>query len=257
MDNDFYTKGRLFDDYPYIRYLWRDDDWYYSIADVVVALTKTMEPLHVIERTKIIDKEMARNWSRISTPQIMLNRTDDKRRIMTANTAAILRFLMSMPHYSTDPYKLWLAINAKEELYASYDPMWNTRPQIFAQSHHIRCVIHNDDWFYSIQDVVAHLADARNPLGYVQLLKKTHPELAEHWNKICTLLVMPDDNGVKRRIMAADTMHTYLLITYILHRKAESYKQWMCQVASAALEEPYTTSVLHQIKRNHPALPHI
>ena len=249
---ELYTKAKLFGEDKPIRCVWHDEEWYYSIQDVVEVLTNTFDPVARINWIKTRDKILAAKWREISTLLVMPTKREENRRIMMANTLGILRFLMAMDHYSADPYKMWLACNARDELYAD---SWDNKPRIFAEPT-IRSVWHGDDWYYSIQDVVAAYANTRDPAAYLHSLRQEHRELDAMWSTICQPMVMADQMGTKRRIMAANTAHTYLLLIYFHSRQAEPIKMWMCRAASDALYVPYATVVLQRLLRVEPLVYH-
>lgn len=45
----------------------------------------------------------------------------------------------------------------------------------------IRKTIHNDEWWFSVLDVVAALADSSSPGDYIRKVRRRDPELAEGW----------------------------------------------------------------------------
>ena len=56
----------------------------------------------------------------------------------------------------------------------------------------IRRVLHNDEWWFAIVDIVAGLTDSVNPAGYVKDLRRRDNELSKGWGQIATPLLDPN-----------------------------------------------------------------
>ena len=52
----------------------------------------------------------------------------------------------------------------------------------------IRKVIHNNEWWFSVVDVVAALTDSKNPSGYIKDMRRRDAELSKGWGQIATPL---------------------------------------------------------------------
>ncbi len=94
-----------------------------------------------------------------------------------------------------------------------------------------------EEWYFSIQDVVAALTDSVDPKQYIKRMKSRDPQLACNWGTICTLVEMEASDGKKRKIQAADTAGVLRIIQSIPSPKAEPFKQWMAQVGKERIEE--------------------
>lgn len=62
----------------------------------------------------------------------------------------------------------------------------------------IRRQWHNEDWYFSVEDVVQILTDSVDVKRYIKKLKARDEELNKNWGTICTLLEMIAKD-VKRR----------------------------------------------------------
>lgn len=94
-----------------IRSEWNEaeEQWYFSIEDIVSALTDSTDPKQYIKRMRYRDKELHTNWGTICT-QVEMTALDGKRRkIMAANLKAIFRLIQSIPSAKAEPFKQWLA----------------------------------------------------------------------------------------------------------------------------------------------------
>lgn len=50
----------------------------------------------------------------------------------------------------------------------------------------IRKTLHNDEWWFSVVDVVEILTDTVNPIDYIKKMKKRDVELSKGWGQIVT-----------------------------------------------------------------------
>jgi len=88
---------------------------------------------------------------------------------------------------------------------------------IFEQKE-IRREWYNNDWYFSVEDVVEILTDSIDVKQYIKKLKSRDEELNNNWGTICTLVEMRAKDGKKRRIRTANTKrniknHTIYSIT--------------------------------------------
>ena len=94
-----------------IRSVWNDEagEWFFSVVDVVGALTDSADPKQYIKKMRSRDKELNSNWGTICTPLKMLAPDGKMRKSQTANTEGILRIIQSIPSPKAEPFKQWLA----------------------------------------------------------------------------------------------------------------------------------------------------
>lgn len=94
-----------------------------------------------------------------------------------------------------------------------------------------------EEWYFSIQDVVAVLTDSVDPRQYIKKMKRRDPQLASNWGTICTPVEMEAGDGKRRKMQAADTAGILRIIQAIPSPKAEPFKQWMAQIGKERIEE--------------------
>lgn len=99
-----------------IRRKWYNEDWYFSVEDVVQVLTDSVDVKQYIKKLKARDQELNNNWGTICTPVEMIAKDGKKRKIRTANSKGILRIIQSIPSPKAEPFKLWLAQVGSERL---------------------------------------------------------------------------------------------------------------------------------------------
>jgi len=104
------------------------------------------------------------------------------------------------------------------------------------QEKAIRRTWHNEEWWFSIVDVVAVLTDSVQPEGYVKDLRRRDNELAKGWGQIATPLGIETEGGVQR-VNCANTEGLFRIIQSIPSPKAEPFKRWLAQVGYERVKE--------------------
>lgn len=101
---------KLFQDKK-IRSVWNDEEeqWYFSVYDVVEALTDSNDPKQYIKRMRSRDEELNLNWGTICTPLEMIALDRKLRKVQTANIKGLFRIIQSIPSPKAEPFKQWLA----------------------------------------------------------------------------------------------------------------------------------------------------
>ena len=94
-----------------------------------------------------------------------------------------------------------------------------------------------EEWYFSVQDVIAVLAESSDPKQYIKKMRARDPELSANWGTICTLVQMPAADGKMRKIQAANTEGLLRIIQSIPSPKAEPFKRWLAQVGRERIEE--------------------
>ena len=116
-------KVQLFEDQP-IRTAWVEDEekWYYSIVDVVQALTESSDGRKYWNKLK---QRLKEEGSQLVTNchQLKMTAQDGKKRLTdVANTEQLLRIIQSIPSPKAEPFKLWLAQVGRERMEEVIDP---------------------------------------------------------------------------------------------------------------------------------------
>jgi DNA-damage-inducible protein D len=93
-----------------------DNKWYFSVADVVEALTDSTNVREYIKKMRKRELELSSNWGTIC-PLLELLAADGKRRkTQCANAEGLLRIIQSIPSPKAEPFKRWLAKVGYERL---------------------------------------------------------------------------------------------------------------------------------------------
>jgi len=123
MGND---KIQLFEDQP-IRVAWAEDEeeWYFSIVDVVGVLTEQPNTDGARNYWKVLKNRLKEEGSQLVTNcnQLKMTAQDGKKRLTdVANTEQLLRLIQSIPSKKAEPFKMWLAQVGRERLEEVIDP---------------------------------------------------------------------------------------------------------------------------------------
>lgn len=101
---------KLFQDKK-IRSVWDEEkeQWYFSVVDVVAALTDSSDPKQYIKKMRARDPQLNANWGTICTPVQMTALDGKSRRIMASDIKGLFRLIQSIPSPKAEPFKLWLS----------------------------------------------------------------------------------------------------------------------------------------------------
>jgi methylphosphotriester-DNA--protein-cysteine methyltransferase len=109
------------------------------------------------------------------------------------------------------------------------------------QRKEVRRVIHNDEWWFVITDVVAALTDSVDASDYLKKLRKRDPQLAEVFKgggQIAPPLGLEFDTAGGRQVLQCwNTEGIFRLIQSIPSPKAEPFKRWLARVGYERIQE--------------------
>ena len=97
----------------------------------------------------------------------------------------------------------------------------------------IRKTWHNDEWYFSIVDVIELLTGSTKPKTYWSMLKKREIQLVT----ICELLKMTAADGKNYKTDAANTEGVLRIVMSVPSPKAEPLKLWLAQIGKERIEE--------------------
>ena len=114
---------KLFQDKK-IRSVWNEEEeqWYFSVYDVVEALTDSNDPKQYIKRMRSRDEGLNSNWGTICTPLEMIAHDGKRRKVQTANVKGLFRIIQSIPSPKAEPFKQWLATVGYERMLEIENP---------------------------------------------------------------------------------------------------------------------------------------
>jgi hypothetical protein len=92
-----------------IRRVWHADEWYFSIVDVVEALTESVNSSDYLKKLRKRDESL-RLYVGTNCPLVdLLTKTGKQRKTLVANTKQLFRIIQSIPSKKAEPFKQWLA----------------------------------------------------------------------------------------------------------------------------------------------------
>ena len=89
------------------------------------------------------------------------------------------------------------------------------------QDKKIRRVWHNEEWYFSVIDVIETLTESSNPRNYWNMLKSRELEHGIELYTYCVQLKLPSPDGKLRETDCANTKAMFRLIQSIPSQKAE------------------------------------
>lgn len=111
-----------------------------------------------------------------------------------------------------------------------------TKIAIF-QKKEIRKVIHKNEWWFSVSDVIEALTGTVDARDYIKKMRKRDLELNTYWGTNCPPLEMIAKDGKKRKITSANTEGIFRIIQSIPSPKAEPFKRWLAKVGYERIQE--------------------
>lgn len=104
-----------------IRRTLHNGEWWFSVADVVVALTESPNASDYIKKMRKRDSMLSQGWGQIVTP-LWLETEGGRQKVNCANTEGIFRIIQSIPSPKAEPFKRWLARVGYERVQEIEDP---------------------------------------------------------------------------------------------------------------------------------------
>lgn len=98
------------------------EEWFFSVVDVVAALTDSANPTDYLKKLRKRDAQLSA-YLGTNCPQVaMLTATGKTRKALAATTQQLLRIIQSIPSKKAEPFKLWLAEVGNQRLDQLQDP---------------------------------------------------------------------------------------------------------------------------------------
>ena len=115
-------KIRLFDNQK-IRTVWveEEEEWYFSVKDVVTILTETTNAKDYISKMRRRDEELSKGWGQIVHP-LAIQTAGGPQKENCATLEGIFRIIQSIPSKKAEPFKVWMASVAAERINQMVDP---------------------------------------------------------------------------------------------------------------------------------------
>lgn len=101
----------------------------------------------------------------------------------------------------------------------------------------IRRVFHQNEWWYSVVDIIAALTDSDRPSKYWSDLKKHLEDEGNQPSDYIGQLKMPAEDGKLRDTDAVKTEDVLRIVQSIPSKKAEPFKRWLARVGYERIQE--------------------
>ena len=107
-----------------VRIVWNEEEqeYYFSIADIVQVLTETINPRDYIKKMLKRDPELKSRWGTICPPTRMKAADGKYRMTQAATLEGVFRVIQSIPSKKAEPLKQWLAEIGKQRIDQMIDP---------------------------------------------------------------------------------------------------------------------------------------
>jgi len=117
----------------------------------------------------------------------------------------------------------------------SEDKSITTKIAIF-QKKEIRKTIHNNEWWFVVNDVVEAVVDTPNVKDYIRKMRIRDKEIGKGWGQIVTPLSINTVGG-RQKLNCANTEGIFRIIQSIPSPKAEPFKRWLAKVGYERIQE--------------------
>lgn len=112
-----------------------------------------------------------------------------------------------------------------------------TKISIF-QGKQIRRIFFEDEWWFSVIDVIALLAESENPRDYWYRMKQRERDEAKNdLSKICQQLKLASPDGKQRETDCSNIEGMFRIIQSIPSPNVEPFKRWLAKLGKERIEE--------------------
>lgn len=105
------------------------------------------------------------------------------------------------------------------------------------QDKKIRRIWQNNEWYFSVVDIVEVLTDSTDARNYWKVLKHRLNKEGSEAVTNCNQLKLPASDGKYYETDCASTKTLFRIVQSIPSPKAEPFKQWLAQVGYERVEE--------------------
>ena len=98
-----------------------NDIWYFSIVDIIEALTESVNPTDYLKKLRKRDPELG-FYLGTNCPQVEMLSNGKNRKTLAGNVQDIFRIIQSIPSPKAEPFKQWLAKVGYERMQEISDP---------------------------------------------------------------------------------------------------------------------------------------
>ena len=95
--------------------------WYFSLVDIIAALTDSVNPTDYLKKIRKRDSELG-SYIGTNCPQIGMLTNGKNRKTLAGNVKDVFRLIQSIPSPKAEPFKQWLAKVGYERMQEINDP---------------------------------------------------------------------------------------------------------------------------------------
>lgn len=100
----------------------------------------------------------------------------------------------------------------------------------------VRKTIHNNEWWFVVEDIIVALTDSPNPKDYINKMRLRDSELSKGYGQIVHTLPVETPGG-KQKMNCSNTEGIFRIIQSIPSPKAEPFKRWLAKVGYERVQE--------------------
>jgi hypothetical protein len=102
----------------------------------------------------------------------------------------------------------------------------------------IRKVLFENEWYFSIVDIVAVLTDSEKPRDYWYRMKQREKQATgTELSTLCRQLKLESSDGKKYQTEVVNTENAFRIVQSIPSPKAEPFKRWLAKVGYERVQE--------------------
>ncbi len=102
----------------------------------------------------------------------------------------------------------------------------------------IRRIWYEEQWFFSIVDIIAALTDSENPRDYWYRMKRREKESSHvELSTLCRQLKLVSSDGKAYKTECVNTEAAFRIIQSVPSAKAEPFKRWLAEVGYQRIQE--------------------
>ncbi|MBT5215972.1 phage antirepressor protein [Candidatus Woesearchaeota archaeon] len=91
-----------------VRRVWHNNEWWFVLEDVIIALTNSRDPKQYINKMRKRDESLSEGWVQF-VHTLPIATVGGTQRMNCTSTKSLFRIIQSIPSKKAEPFKLWLA----------------------------------------------------------------------------------------------------------------------------------------------------
>ncbi len=115
--------------------------------------------------------------------------------------------------------------------------MRKEKAMVVFQGKTVRRIWFEEQWFFSVIDIIAILSESENPRSYWKVLKHRLKKEGSEVVTNCNQLKLPSSDGKFYKTDCGNTETIFRLIQSMPSRKAEPFKRWLAKVGYERIQE--------------------